>query len=132
MMNYKWMDSYLYTPLILKNYDGISEVGPIIANQISQKIQPIFTKKIVLTKSNVVDYGFACDLLIDNFTIDNFNTMMNEYIDGFCNKLKADGIHLPMDSVEDFNFSFDPFILKYRRFGFFGFISIKKDDNESN
>jgi hypothetical protein len=53
--------------------------------------------------------------------------MINEYIDGFYNKLRKDGFILPLDSVEDFGFCFDPFIIKQRLFGFFGYISIRAE-----
>jgi len=127
MLNYKLVNNYLFTPILRKDYDGIVKNGPIIADEISKKIQPIFTKKIKNTEKKQLDYGNSCYLSIDDFTIDKFNGMINEYINELCSKLKNNGFILPLDSVEDFGFCFDPFIIKQRLFGFFGYISIRAE-----
>lgn len=127
MMNYKWVDDDLFMPIFNKSYKRIIEVGSIIASKISDRIQPLFVNKIETTYNRTMDYGFGCDISIENFTIDKFNIMINEFINGFSEKLKQNNITIPIDSAEEFGFYFDNIILKYGRFGFFGYISIRTE-----
>jgi hypothetical protein len=127
---YKNIDEKLFLPLIENDIPQLHINGNIIARVIQKLIQPIFTSSINITiKGPIVEYGMDCSIdIIDNDDINNiannFNKMIKDYIDRLSAKFNKNNIKLPVSASYDFGFYFDPFIVKQKKFGFFGYMSI--------